>query len=130
MDRNLYEELIEQDNVMDQETLEGIRSVLIEDRRPEFRIIEDILKRAAIDKPPPEIGLSTLTYYQLAVKLAKARKILAVLRQAETMYGRAASFGFRQISALRDEWSRFCRSLADEAPVRRVREAASVTVHG
>jgi len=111
MTRREYEDIISRPHVFDEETLRGLRALLIGERHPEARYFENVLMDVPIEKPPPEIGLSPLSFYGVEISHSKAKQILTVLTRAERMYGREATFENRTLAALRDEWAGLCQAL-------------------
>lgn len=108
MKREEYEEIIRQNTVLDEEVLKATRSLLIEERRSDFRVIEGILEASPIEKPPPEIGLPRETFYEVEITQSKAKRILSALHEAQSMYGPTATFGTRPLATLSTAWAQYC----------------------
>jgi hypothetical protein len=129
MDREQYEAVIARDDVLDEEVLQGTRAALLEERQYELAAIEEVLGQEPIEQPPLELGMSKLLYYRVDLEPSKAKRILGVLKSAQSMYGPSAQFGNRTLGNLIGEWSGYCTVAKAQKPARRSRrEPASASV--
>ena len=111
MDREMYEKMTGQPDVLDEIVLEGLKAVLIEERDSSFREIDKTLRGDPIEQPPFELGMPRQSFFQIRLGLPKARQILSVIKVAESMYGRRARFHDCELGALRRKWARYCQAL-------------------
>jgi len=98
-------------SILKEDVLEGIRAVLIEERKMDFRHIEEILKSTPIMQPPVGLNTSSVTYREVHMRPPRARHILSVLKGAASMYGPSATFGECRIRDLYAEWMHYCDTL-------------------